>query len=184
MHDQGPGMIPLGEMNWKAMAAMGLVLLVGGVASLLNPFVTSLAVTAVAATAFLIAGAVQLWLAIRGQDGSSGGRLAAGAMGALMVVLALSLWLQPLAGLLTLTLMTAIFFLAIGALRVWMAMRMRHRSRWPWVALSGAMSILLGLVIVAALPNAALTTLGLLLGIELVVSGAAAIVLGVAARTA
>ena len=103
-------------------------------------------------------------------------------MGALMMVLALSLWFEPLAGLLTLTLMTAIFFLAIGGLRVWMAMRMRHRSRW--VALSGAMSILLGLVIVAALPHAALTTLGLLLGIELAVSGVAVILLGIAARAA
>lgn len=172
----------LGAMDWKWTVGMGVVLLVGGLVSLLFPFIASLTVTGFASAAFLIGGAVQLWLAIRGREGSSGGRLVAGILGVLMILLALSLWFDPLAGLLTLTLAVAFFFVAMGAARIWVASRMRHRSRWGWVAASGAMSILLGLVILLFLPASAVTTLGLLLGIELTISGVGAIALGLAAR--
>lgn len=177
-----PGMISPGDLNWKWALAMGAVLILGGVVSIVNPFAASLAVIVVAGATFFLGGAMQLWLAIRAEDGSSGGRIAAGALGALMIVLALSLWFDPLAGMLTLTLLVAALFLAIGVFRIWMATRMTHRARWVWVAASGVLAILLAVVIVAALPEAALTTLGLLLGIDLVMSGAAVAGLALAAR--
>ncbi len=180
--DNRPGMIPAEGMNWKWMLAMGVVLILGGVTSLVNPFAASLAMTVFAGAAFLVAGGMQLWLAIRAEEGSSGGRLAAAILGALMVILALSLWFDPLAGMLTLTLLVAALFLAIGVFRIWLASRMTHRARWLWVALSGGLSILLAVIIFAALPGAAMTTLGLLLGIELAISGAAVAGLALAAR--
>ncbi len=181
--DERPGVITPETMNWKMMLVMGVVLVVGGVLSVLNPFAASLAVNTLAGAVFLIGGSIQLMLALRGEEGSSKGRLAAGLTGVLMIVLALSLWFDPLAGLMTLTLLTALLFFLLGLVRLWFAMRMRHRARWVWVAISGGLSILLSIIIFAALPEAALTTLGLLLGIELTMSGAAISALALAARS-
>lgn len=181
--DERPGMIPAGELNWKWAVAMGTILLLGGIASIANPLAASLAVTVFAGAAFMIGGAVQLWLAAVAQEGSSGGRLAAATLGALMIVLALALWFDPLAGMVTLTLLVAALFLAIGVIRIWLALRMTHRSRWMWMALSGGLSILLAAIIFVALPEAAVTTLGLFLGIELFMSGAAVLALALAARS-
>ncbi len=181
--DDRPGMIPQGSLNWKWALVMGIVLALGGIASLANPFAASLAVTVFAGVAFFLGGALQVWLAVVAQHGSSDGRLVAGGLGTLMIVLALALWFDPLAGMLTLTLLVAVLFLALGAVRIWLATRMRHRARWIWMAVSGALSILLAIIVFAALPEAAVTTLGLLLGIELVMSGVATAALALAARS-
>ncbi len=181
--DDRPGLIPTGSLNAPWMLVMGGVLILGGIVSIVNPFAASLAVTVLAGATFLFGGAMQVWLAVRAEDGSSGGRLAAGVLGALMIVLALMLWFDPLAGMLTLTLVVATLFLAIGVFRIWFAMRMTHRARWIWTAASGGLSILLAVIIFAALPEAAATTLGLLLGVELLMSGAAAVALALAARS-
>ncbi|TDL79887.1 HdeD family acid-resistance protein [Palleronia sediminis] len=171
-------------MNWKWMLAMGIVLAIGGVAALLFPFVASLAATGFAAAAFFVAGVLQLWLAFTAGDGSRGGRLVAGLLGLLMVVFAVSLFAQPLSGMVSLTILAGAMFLTLGVVRIVMAWRMRHRPRWGWLVASGALAVLLGLMILLALPVSALTVLGILLGVDLLTSGIAAIAIALQARNA
>lgn len=173
---------PEDRMNWKWTLAMGIVLIVGGFVALTNAFLASLAVVAFASVFFLIAGAMQLWLAFRGEDGATGARLIAGILGVLLIVFAFSLYFQPFAGLLSLTILAASFFLAAGVVRVILALRMRHRRAWGWLLASGLVSVGLGLFIFIALPEAALTILGVFLGVELLFSGAAALTLALGSR--
>ncbi|TRD21735.1 HdeD family acid-resistance protein [Palleronia caenipelagi] len=170
------------KLNWKWMIFMGVVMTLGGLASLIYPFIASLTVTFMAAAAFFVGGIMQTVLAIRAEDGSTGARWTTGLLGVLMVLLALALWFDPLAGLVTLTLTVAALFIAMGALRAWFAFRMKPRKGWGWVLVAGLLSIGLGLFVLLNMPFAAATTLGILLGIDLTMTGAALIGLGLASR--
>ena len=85
----------------------------------------------------------------------------------MFVFFAVSLVLNPLAGLVTLTFLVAVFFTVIGALRVALAWHLRPVEGWGWIMTSGVLSLILAALIVLGLPEAALGLLGLFLGIDL-----------------
>ena len=161
------------DMSWKGLALLGLVMLIGGLLAFLNPFAASIAVEAVAGAAFLTAGALQLWFAIREAGRASGDRWLSGLLGAVLILFAVSLLLNPLAGLITLTALVAVFFTVMGALRVALAWHMRPARGWGWLMAGGVMSLVLAALIVLSLPGGALGLLGLFLGIDLTQGGAA-----------
>ena len=167
-------------MGWKGLVVLGLVMLVGGVLAFLNPFAASLAAEAVAGAAFLTAGAMQIWLAVTDTSQTKGNRWLSGGLGVVLVLFAVSLVLNPLAGLVTLTVLVALFFTVIGALRVALAWHMRPAQGWGWLMAAGVMSLILAALIVLSLPGGALGLLGLFLGIDLTVGGA--VTLGLAWR--
>ena len=167
-------------MGWKGLVVLGLVMLVGGVLAFLNPFAASLAAEAVAGAAFLTAGAMQIWLAVTDSSQTKGNRWLSGGLGVVLVLFAVSLVLNPLAGLVTLTVLVALFFTVIGALRVALAWHMRPAQGWGWLMAAGVMSLILAALIVLSLPGGALGLLGLFLGIDLTVGGA--VTLGLAWR--
>lgn len=176
------GPVPRPSLNWKWMAFAGVIYLIGGFVAFLNPFIASLIAQSLIAAAFLIGGIVAMWLAFRNEDGTTGGRLLGGFAGLLAVVFAIALWANPLAGLLSLTLTIASLFLAMGVLRVWLGVQMREREGWGWIVASGVVTAALGVFIFATLPEAALSILGLFLGIELTFAGVAHIATALAAR--
>lgn len=95
---------------------------------------------------------------------------------ALSVVLALAAGIVILAfptqALVSLTFILAIFFVAEGAGRLAFAWQMRHSGGgWGWLALSGLLGVVLGIVIVAALPKTSTWVIGLLVGINLLLYG-------------
>jgi len=167
------------DWGWKGLAVLGAIMLLGGFTAFLNPFAASLTVEIVAGAAFLLAGAMQLWLAVTDRTQASGDRWLAGALGVALVLLAVSLIVNPLAGLLTLTVLVALLFAVMGALRVAIGWRLRPREGWGWILASGVMSLALAAVIVVALPGAALGLLGLFLGIDLTVAGVVTLSLAV-----
>jgi uncharacterized membrane protein HdeD (DUF308 family) len=171
------------NMGWKGLAALGVVMLIGGVLAFLNPFAASLAAEAVAGAAFLVAGGVQLWLAVTGRSNTTGDRWLSGALGLALVLFAVSLVLNPLAGLVTLTALVAVFFTVLGALRIGLAWHLRPADGWGWIMVSGVLSLVLAALIVLGLPGAALGILGLFLGIDLTMAGVASLVLAWAKKT-
>ncbi len=171
------------DMSWKGLALLGVVMLTGGVLAFLNPFAASLAAEALAGAAFLIAGAMQLGLAIRNRGASTGDRWLSGALGVVLILFAVSLMLDPLAGLVTLTALVALFFTVMGALRVALAWHMRPARGWGWLMAGGALSLVLAALIVLSLPGGALGLLGLFLGIDLAVGGAVTLALAWQRRT-
>src|SRR6056297_3107535 len=158
------------DMGWKGLAVLGVVMLIGGFLAFLNPFAASLAAEAVAGAAFLAAGEVQLWLTVSDKSKTSGDRWLSGALGLALVLFAL-------AGLVTLTVLVALFFTVLGALRVGLAWHLRPAQGWGWIMASGVMSLLLAALIVLGLPGAALGILGLFLGIDLTMAGAVTLAL-------
>jgi uncharacterized membrane protein HdeD (DUF308 family) len=61
---------------------------------------------------------------------------------------------------------------ASGIMRIVLAFSMKQGMPWIWVALSGAVTLLLGLMILSRWPVSSLYILGLFLGVDLVIAGA------------
>lgn len=177
-HDDNTDLgIPEPNLGWKKLALLGAVMLLGGLLAFLNPFAASLAAEAIAGVAFLAGGGVMLWQAITESTKAARDRWMTGLLGTVFVLFAVSLVLNPLAGLITLTFLVAVFFTVIGALRVGLAWHLRPAQGWGWIMTSGVLSLLLAALIVLALPEAALGLLGLLLGVDLIAAGVVSLAL-------
>jgi len=156
--------------HWGWLAFLGVISIVGGILALLNPFAATLTAAMLAAWTFLIFGVLSII-----QTFSSEGR---GAMflwnlliGLLMVALGISLIFRPLEGIISLTVLVAIMFIVLGVAKVLYAFGMRPTQGWGWILLSGAVSLLLGVMILADMPWSATSILGILLAIELLSNG-------------
>jgi uncharacterized membrane protein HdeD (DUF308 family) len=79
--------------------------------------------------------------------------------------------LFPRSGTLTLTLLLAAWFFASGAVMLLSAWRRRGRPGVGFTGFNGALSLLLGILIVADLPSSAGWAIGLLVGINLLFWG-------------
>ncbi|SFE49681.1 HdeD family acid-resistance protein [Roseivivax sediminis] len=167
--------------DWKWTFALGILLIVGGFCAFLNPFVASLTATAIAGGFFIVGGIVQSVMGLRGLDGT-GSKVLAVVFGAVLALFGLTLWINPIAGIFSLTVLIGAFFLAVGLLRMWMAARIRPETGWGWMAGAGAVSALLGLLVLFAVPAGAVGLLGIFLGVELLSSGAGAVALALAVR--
>ena len=80
------------------------------------------------------------------------------------------------------TLLLAAFFFATGLVRVIFAISQRF-SGWGWAVLSGAVTLLLGILIWRNFPESALWVIGLFVGIELIFNGWSLVMLALAARS-
>ncbi len=103
--------------------------------------------------------------------------IGAALLGLLAFAAGLVLLLFPAQGLFSLTVILTAYFLAGGLFKLISAFQQRPNSSWGWAALSGVASVLLGIILWAALPGASLWVLGVLFGIDLLIFGSAQIAL-------
>lgn len=82
---------------------------------------------------------------------------------------------HPLAGALALTLLFAMYFTVIGLFRIIAAIYLKYRS-WGWAVFDGVVALVLGVLIWAEWPSAAIWFLGLALGATLALRGWAMVV--------
>ena len=92
-------------------------------------------------------------------------------------------WLAffPLTGIFTLTVLLALMFIIQGVLEAAMAFRIRPHDGWVWLLVAGIVAIAVGVLILAKLPSSATWAIGLLVGINLIMSGWAYVLLALAA---
>jgi uncharacterized membrane protein HdeD (DUF308 family) len=79
-------------------------------------------------------------------------------------------------------LLLGISLLVSGIMRIVIAFSMQEMMPWMWVAFSGVITFLLGLLIVAHWPVSSLYVLGIFLGVDLVIAGAGWIGVGLGLR--
>lgn len=167
--------------HWLAWFIIGALSILGGILALFNPFAASLTAELMAGWLFILVGLLMLLSAL--SDRGFGGRVTAALLGAVLLLLGIGLVANPLSGLLTLTLLAAILLLTAGVIRIALGFAAQlARLRWVLI-LSGALSILLGLMILSNFPQSAAIVLGLYLGIDLISNGVAMVVLALARRS-
>lgn len=155
--------------SWVWLAVLGAISLIGGILALINPFAATFAAVLLAGWTFLLFGVVQIMQAFRMTGWS--GFLWSLLLGVLTVAVGISLLLNPTAGALSLTIVVAVLFLVVGVVKIMYAFSLRPISGWGFAALSGVISILLGIMIIADYPWSAAAVLGVLLAIELLSNG-------------
>ncbi|WP_158555131.1 HdeD family acid-resistance protein [Fulvimarina endophytica] len=175
------GGMPVRNLGWGWQLAYGIVMLVGGLLALLNPFAASVAATLVASFVFFMVGLLQIFLAVRDLHGTAS-RSVTGLFGLALCLFGILLAFDPLGGIVSLTLLIGFFFVTFGSARLWIALKMRDRRGWGWLAAAGTISIILGVgaMLFAAAGDVGL--LGLFLAVELVLSGAASIAQSLSSR--
>lgn len=166
--------------RWGWFSGLGILYLVLGTFGLLAMGPLSLVSVLVIAALLLIGGALQLLHAWRCPGWRS---MIVHVLGAVLYVVAGGLLLaNPVLGLVTVTLFIGAVILATGVTRIVMAFQHRPEQGWTWLALSGGVGVLLGLVILAGLPGNALWVLGLLVAVELIMEGWAMLLMGLALK--
>lgn len=167
-------------MRTLGLMIAGAVLVVGGVVAFLNPLAATFTAEQIAGWFFLLAGALQVVAGARQK--ARPGRWAAILLGILGVIVGLSLLLRPFEGIISLTLLIAVFFLMSGGAKVALSFSLRKHPSFWLMLLSGAVSVLLGGMIIAGFPASATIVLGTLLAIDLLTSGVALFALGLTLR--
>jgi len=157
----------------------GLIVLLGIIAIVL-PVVSTLALTVVLGVVLVIAAVAEGSRALRawGQQGVGMALLLAAVAG----IAGLLVLIDPFTGALSLAVVIGVYMVVSGVAKARFAWALRPHAGWSWMAFSAALSIVLGIVILAGLPFTALWVPGTLLGIELVFFGMALFMLAGALR--
>lgn len=168
----------------KAVSRMstlwGILVVLLGVFCLSAPLVPGLGLVFMVGFALIFAGAVKLIFAFNSETFGRGvlkflfGALALFAGGALVA--------KPGAGLATITVFLAAWFLIDGVFTLITAFGIKHAKGWGWMAFSGLISIVLGVMIYLQFPVSAVWLVGVLVGIRLIFAGMAMIMVGSATR--
>jgi uncharacterized membrane protein HdeD (DUF308 family) len=161
---------------------LGILFIVLGVAALAFPFVTTIAAKIILGWLFLIGGIIQIVHAFSTRAWSE--FFLDLLIGVLYVVAGAWLAFFPLTGIITLTLFLAFMFIVEGFLEAGIAFRIRPHSGWGWMLLSGIVAVAVGVLLIANLPSSATWAIGLLVGINLIMSGFAYLLLPMAASSA
>jgi uncharacterized membrane protein HdeD (DUF308 family) len=168
--------------KWGWFLALGIALIVVGLAAIAFPFISTVAAKIMLGWLFLIGGVMMIIHAF--QAPGWGGFLWELLIGVLYAVVGGYLAFFPLTGLLTLALVLAILFIAEGIFETIMAFRVRPHEGWGWLLLSGIAALAVGVMIALDFPGSAVWALGLLVGINLLFSGWSYVFLALAGKRA
>ncbi len=166
--------------SWTPLILSGIGLAVLGVLAMVFPFVSGLSLSIIFGALLVVGGVVHLaqafgtrrWRAFAWQ------LVLAGVYG----LAGFALLANPIVGLATLTTLLIAFFLAEGLVEIIMGVQSRAHSGWGSLVVSGAVSLLLAGLLIAGLPESLLWALGLLFGVNVLVTGLTMAYLGVTNR--
>jgi uncharacterized membrane protein HdeD (DUF308 family) len=162
------------------MMVWGIVMLICGIAAIALPWASGIGVVIVIGWVLLFSAVSHLIFAFHTH--SVGGvlwqillALIYGAAGVFMLM-------NPLAGLVTLTLVLAIFLLIEAALETALYFQVRRAINAGWIFFDAIVTLILAVLVWAQWPSSALWFIGTLIGVSLIFSGVARLSLASAMR--
>jgi uncharacterized membrane protein HdeD (DUF308 family) len=164
----------------KGLTWLGIALIVLGVIAIIFPLATTIAAKVFIGWLFIVSGAFQMWQSFSIREW--GGFLWNLLIGIMYLVVGCWLAFDPTAGIIGLTVLLAITFIAQGVMEAAMANNLRPNGGWGWMMFSGLIGILAGVLIISGLPSTAIWAVGLMVGINMISSGIAFFTLGSAAK--
>ena len=158
----------------------GIVVLLLGILAIAMPLLTGVALTMTLGVILLAAGVSQLVYTLKSKSFGEGAMRFV--FGALAILAGLSLFTQPGAGLATITVFLAVWFVVDGIWSLVAGFRWRPFDGWGWMVFSGVVSIILGVMVYRQLPYSAGWLVGLMVGIRLMFAGMTMIMMGSASE--
>jgi uncharacterized membrane protein HdeD (DUF308 family) len=168
------------KKNAGLLIFLGVLTVIFGVLAIAAPLITGIAVSMFVGFLLLFTGIMRIVYAFKsGQWGSGIWGTIVGLLGA---VAGLLLIFRPMVGLLTLTLLLAIYFFVDGISEIIAAFKIKPDQGWGWVLFNGVIALLLGIMIWRQWPVSGAWAIGVLVGIHILITGWTMIVLGTGAR--
>jgi uncharacterized membrane protein HdeD (DUF308 family) len=161
--------------------AIGVVLIVLGIVAIALPTVSTVFAETWLALILICAGAANLVYAFQNRNG--GGFAWQLLLGVLYIAAGAMLFVYPLTGILTLTLLLGSFLLTEGVFELILAFQLRPQRNWIWVLGDGIITLLLGAAIWFQWPFDAPWTIGTLLGASILFTGISRLMLSLSARS-
>lgn len=155
--------------DWRTLMGVGAVIAILGVLAILFPYFTGISLSFLLGILLLlgaVAHAAQVF-----QARTWKGILWQGLLIIVYGFAGLSLLVNPIVGLTTLTILLIAYFLVDGVVEIIMGFQLRGEGGWGWVVASGVVSLLLAWLLWAGWPATAAWAVGLLFGVALLSSG-------------
>jgi uncharacterized membrane protein HdeD (DUF308 family) len=170
--------------NWHLLLIEGVVLALLGAAAILVPQVATLAVTILLSWVFFISGVVGLITTFMMRQAPGFWWSLFSAVIAIAAGISLIGW--PASGAQALTILLIAFFILEGIATIMYALEHKRElsGRWGLLLVSGIVDLLLAAILFAGLPGTAAWALGLLVGINMLMGGAALIGVALHAKNA
>jgi uncharacterized membrane protein HdeD (DUF308 family) len=168
------------KKNARLAVIIGIIMLICGFLAIGSPLAAGLSVTILVGAMLIVGGISQCILAF--QAGAFGKGLLIFIMGALTAVAGFYLFNQPLAGLASITMFLAVYFVVTGIFELVSAFQIRPAEGWGLMLFNGIVTLLLGIMIWRQFPLSGAWAVGVLFGIKLVLSGWALIFIGRSVR--
>jgi uncharacterized membrane protein HdeD (DUF308 family) len=165
--------------NWWLFLILGTVLAILGMVALSAPLITAIAVTAVLGLVLIVGGILHAVHAFA-LDGARTVILGI-VLSVFYILVGFFLMRNPISSVLTMTLLLGIFFVVSGIVKIAQSAQRQYHvlGVWGWYLFSGIVSLILGALIWSHWPSSAIWAIGLLLGIDLIVTGFSLIAFGV-----
>lgn len=165
--------------NWVWFIVLGAVILLAGIAGLILTELFTVAVVALVGWLFAFTGVFEVIHAFarRGWSGFWLDLLS----GVLSIVVGAMILFRPVAAAAVLTMLLGVMFLVGGIFRIAVGVS-AYNPYGPWVFIHGAVSILLGLLILLQWPFSTEWVIGTLVSIDMIFNGSRLISLGAVAR--
>lgn len=160
----------------------GVLLIVLGMAAVGSPFLAAVAVNVAIAWLIVLAGSIHVILAFRAHG--AGSMIWKLLVGVAYVCFGIYLILHPVLAVASLTLILASLFLIEGVLDIVLFVKMRSVGGSIWVLTDGIITLILGLLIYLQWPSSSAWAIGTLVGISLIISGVARVMMSLAVRKA
>lgn len=145
----------------------GVLLALLGLLALFTPFITGLALSILLGAALVVGALVHVAAAF--SAGSARGVLWQVVLGVVYGVVGISILVNPILGLTTLTVLVIAFFAIEGIVELGWAVT--GQGSPVWLGLSGVISLLLAGMLLVGFPATALWAVGVLFGVDLLITG-------------
>ena len=168
------------KKNSGFLIFLGIMTVIFGVVAIGSPLITGVAVAVFVGFLLLASGVARIVHALKSKQWGTG--FWGTAIGALGILAGLLMIFRPLVGLVTMTMLLAIYFLIDGISEIIAAFKIKPDQGWGWVLFNGIIAVLLGLMIWRQWPVSGAWAIGLLVGIHILMTGWSMIILGTGAR--
>ena len=160
----------------------GILMFICGLIAIALPLISSIGIVILLAWVILFAGLSHLVFAFHSRG--VGSVLWQILLAVLYVVAGIYLLVHPLLGVVSLTLVLAVFLVLEGIVEIALYFGLRGVGHSGWVLLDGIITLILGILIWRQWPSSSVWVIGTLIGISLIFSGISRIMLSLAARGA
>jgi uncharacterized membrane protein HdeD (DUF308 family) len=170
------------KLHWRLFLLQGVIMIILGALAIVAPVFATFVVDLFVGWLFLISGVAGLVALFSARDIPA--FLWSLVTAALSVALGVLLIWKPAQGALSLTLVLTAFFLAEGIFQTATSIAYREvmAGSWGWLLVSGLSDLALAAIIIAGLPMSAAWAIGVVVGVNLITSGWAIVMVAYAGR--